>query len=285
MPVRAWWREAPLRCHSAQSSRKRAWATPAQSDPSGATLPASWRRVPSMEDAPASSWAEICWSCSGVTRMPVAAMVLLLLPRWWVGAVLRSGKTAAKRLSTAPWARSVVDRLDPPAAAGQPEQVGGALVGGGLEADQAAVGGRVPPALVDQPGTGPGGDGRPGAAADPDPARQRAEQAAAVDSDAGAGGVDHLHRERLRVHDRRGGGRHLPGPGPGPGSGGRALARALAGGSGGVERKGAGQAGSARQAGNIGNLGARPAATRQPGSTGNRNGAGVRSGRANGAGK
>jgi hypothetical protein len=31
-----------------------------------------------MEDAPASSWAEICWSCSGVTRMPVAAILLLL---------------------------------------------------------------------------------------------------------------------------------------------------------------------------------------------------------------
>src|SRR5215217_4542587 len=240
-----------------------------------------------MEDAPASSWAETCWSCSGVTRMPVAAMALLL---WFADLWCRlmseqfyvRGQTAANGCPQPP---SVVDRLDPPVAAGQAQQVGGALVGGGLEADQAAVGGRVPPALVDQPGAGPGGDGRPGAAVDPDPGRQRPEQAAAVDPDAGAGGVDHLHRERLRVHDRRGGGRHLPGPGPGPGSGGRALARALAGGSGGVERKGAGQAGSARQAGNIGNLGARPAATRQPGSTGNRNGAGVRSGRANGAGK
>jgi hypothetical protein len=35
--------------------------------------------VPSMVEAPASSWAEICWSCSGVTRMPVADMSLLLV--------------------------------------------------------------------------------------------------------------------------------------------------------------------------------------------------------------
>ena len=46
--------------------------------PEGATLPASWRNVASMVEAPASSWAETCWSCSGVTRMPVAAMPLLL---------------------------------------------------------------------------------------------------------------------------------------------------------------------------------------------------------------
>src|SRR4029453_6455455 len=92
------------------------------------------------------------------------------------GAVLGSGGTARKRMSTAPG--SVVDRLAPPAAAGQPEQVGGALVGGRLEAGQAAVGGRVPPAFVDQPGAGPGGDGRPGPAPaqDAGPGRERAEE-------------------------------------------------------------------------------------------------------------
>src|SRR5215218_588335 len=117
-------------------------------------------------------------------------------------------------MSTAPGPCSVVGRLDPPAAAGQPEQVG-ALVGGRLEADQAAVGGRVPPALVDQPGTGPAGDGRPGTALDPDPAWEWAEQAATVDGDGGAGGVHHLCRERLGIDGRRGRGRHLPRPGDG----------------------------------------------------------------------
>src|SRR5512132_2043555 len=110
------------------------------------------------------------------------------------------GETAANECPQA-WFGSVVDRFDPPAAAGQPEQVGAALVGGRLEADQTAVGGRVPPALVDQPGTGPGGDGRPGTALDPEPARKRAEQAATVDGDGGAGGVHHLRRERLGVDD------------------------------------------------------------------------------------
>src|SRR5918993_5931810 len=178
MPVSACCRVAPLRCHSAQSSRKRAWATPAQSDPSGATLPASCRRVPSIEDAPASSWAEICWSCSGVTRMPVVAILLLLwcaLVRWWWSSSTFGGIRPQLTVHS-PWAGSVVDRLDPPAAAGQPEQVGGALVGGRLETDQAAVGGRVPPALVDQPGAGPGGDGRPGPPPDPDPGRERPQQ-------------------------------------------------------------------------------------------------------------
>src|SRR5215216_5301572 len=231
MPVRAWCRVAPLRCHSAQSSRKRAWATPAQSDPRGATLPASWRRVPSLVDAPASSWAEICWSCPGVTRMPVDMSLL-----WSCASLVEQfyvrGETAANGCPQPP-SRSVVDRLDPPAAAGQPEQVGGALVGGRLEADQAAVGGLVPPALVDQPGTGPGADGRPGAVPDPDPGRKRAEQAAAVDGDGGAGGVHHLCRERLGVDDRRGRGRHLPRPGhgatevprAGPGCAGRVATR------------------------------------------------------------
>jgi hypothetical protein len=159
---------------------------------------------------------------------------------------------------------SVVDRLDPPVAAGQSQQVGGALVGGGLEADQAAVGGRVPPALVDQPGAGPGGDGRPGPAADPDPARQRAEQAAAVDRDGAAGGVHHLRLERLGVHDRRGGSRHLSGPRHGPRSG-RAGARpagpVAAGTAGGVEGEGTGRTSSPGKPGNLRDLGARPAPT------------------------
>src|SRR5215217_1379755 len=100
-----------------------------------------------MEDAPASSWAETCWSCSGVTRMPVAAMALLL---WFADLWCRlmseqfyvRGQTAANGCPQPP---SVVDRLDPPVAAGQAQQIGGALVGGGLEADQAAMADRARP--------------------------------------------------------------------------------------------------------------------------------------------
>src|SRR5215212_7884538 len=77
------------------------------------------------------------------------------------------------------------------------------------------VGRLDPPALVDQPGTGPAGDGRPGTTLDPDPAWEWAEQAATVDGDGGAGGVHHLCRERLGIDGRRGRGRHLPRPGHG----------------------------------------------------------------------
>src|SRR5512132_3068090 len=54
-----------------------------------------------------------------------------------------------------PWFGSVVDRFDPPAAAGQPEQVGAALVGGRLEADQTAVGDQARPWIRSRLGSEP----------------------------------------------------------------------------------------------------------------------------------
>src|SRR5919106_2684786 len=69
MPVSDSLRALAERCHWTHSSWNRAWATPAQSEPSGATADASCASVPSTLDAPAASCEETCESCSGVTLM------------------------------------------------------------------------------------------------------------------------------------------------------------------------------------------------------------------------
>ena len=124
------------RCHSAQSLEEPGLGDAGPVGLERATLAASCPRVPSMLDAPASSWAEICWSCSGSPGC-----------RWWPCRSSRAvpagsdsstfgGKRAQTNVHSPLEGTQPVDGLDPPAAAGQPEQVGGALLGGGLEADQ-----------------------------------------------------------------------------------------------------------------------------------------------------